>query len=105
MSLLKPLKQEGTATGAPDSSNGDESKILGSALKYLKNLASEYQCPICEGNLVETHRVAGCQHRFCGSCMRQSLGNCIKKCPGCMSSTEFFHVEEDKQFDKIVSET
>mmetsp|Transcript_3584 Transcript_3584/g.5198 ORF Transcript_3584/g.5198 Transcript_3584/m.5198 type:complete len:671 (-) Transcript_3584:265-2277(-) len=107
MSSVELLTQGGTdyspdTCGSGDG-NVDESKILESTLKSLKELAPEYLCPLCKNPYNDTYIVVGCHHRLCGSCMRNSIARCFNKCPGCSNSKTRLDVEKDTQFDKIVS--
>ena len=83
--IMPPLthivnQQDQASTSIADN---DDGKVIARTLAALNTLATDYECPICLDALTDTRINPECRHRFCGDCIKESMGRCNNECPSC----------------------
>ena len=58
----------------------------GDISNLLIKIQMQIECPICLQVLEDTHTSPSCQHRFCKTCIQESLRKCSNSCPQCRSN-------------------
>lgn len=69
----------------------------------LRPLYKEIICPLCNDILQNTMAAKECLHRFCGSCILNSLKTSKKECPVCFKKlSSQSYIKEDPNFDQLI---
>ena len=87
---------------APNDTNTDH---LSLALSTLGTLVDSFECSICLDTYTDPYVIPECLHRFCGACIKESIGKCGAECPTCRARiTTKRGLRKDKQLQDMVSE-
>jgi len=69
----------------------------------IKQLNTEFRCPVCLGILHDTHATMECLHRFCSECISKALRLSKKECPSCrVKCPSRRSLRSDTNFDAII---
>ena len=69
----------------------------------LESLRGDMNCPICLSILRNTSMTLECSHRFCKSCIEQSLRMNSHDCPSCrIKVTTRRSLRDDSRFDNLI---
>lgn len=76
-----------------------------SSSRLLSNIiADEFQCAVCSGTLSDPLINPGCGHRYCTTCIRDSLVRCGNTCPNCRDYIECYSsLRRDLNFEGLLS--
>jgi E3 ubiquitin-protein ligase RNF1/2 len=75
------------------------------AIESLDRLLQEdFECSICLEQFQKPHINAGCGHRFCRDCIKESLRLCNNECPICRATIRTYRsMKLDSHYEVLVS--
>ena len=104
-SRKKDLNRHATSDDDEASITMMSREALRSVIDSLKKAAgSNFNCAVCSRPCTDTHIIPECLHRFCGSCIKESIRKEGKKCPVCDTViTKTREVRKDAKYGSVVS--